>query len=93
MDDRPPTIVAAGDFFGLTRAGGSVGRVMNHLSGANRLANRYHVMRHGQSKANEAGVIVSRIETDRGGDWGLSELGRAAGAARRQSGAACPRTR
>ena len=33
-------------------------------------------MRHGQSKANEAGVIVSRIETDRGGDWGLSELGR-----------------
>jgi broad specificity phosphatase PhoE len=49
---------------------------MNHLSGVNRLANSYRVMRHGQSKANEAGVIVSRIETDRGGDWGLSELGR-----------------
>jgi probable phosphoglycerate mutase len=49
---------------------------MNHLSGVNRLTNSYRVMRHGQSKANEAGVIVSRIETDRGGDWGLSELGR-----------------
>jgi probable phosphoglycerate mutase len=49
---------------------------MNHLSGTERLANRYHAMRHGQSKANEAGVIVSRIETDRSGDWGLSELGR-----------------
>jgi probable phosphoglycerate mutase len=49
---------------------------MNHLDGTERLANRYRVMRHGQSKANEAGVIVSRIETDRGGDWGLSELGR-----------------
>jgi broad specificity phosphatase PhoE len=49
---------------------------MNHLNGTERLANRYHVMRHGQSKANEAGVIVSRIETDRSGDWGLSDLGR-----------------
>jgi broad specificity phosphatase PhoE len=48
---------------------------MNHLSGTERLANRYHAMRHGQSKANEAGVIVSRIETDLSGDWGLSELG------------------
>jgi probable phosphoglycerate mutase len=49
---------------------------MNHLTGTERLVNRYHVMRHGQSKANEAGVIVSRIETDRSGDWGLSEAGR-----------------
>ena len=49
---------------------------MNQLSGIARLANRYRVMRHGQSKANEAGVIVSRIESDQGGDWGLSELGR-----------------
>jgi len=48
---------------------------MNHLNGVGRLANRFRVMRHGQSKANEAGVIVSRIETDREGDWGLSELG------------------
>jgi glucosyl-3-phosphoglycerate phosphatase len=49
---------------------------MNHLNSTEHLANRYHAMRHGQSKANEAGVIVSRIETDRGGDWGLTELGR-----------------
>ena len=49
---------------------------MDHLSGLARLTNTYRVMRHGQSKANEAGVIVSRIENDRGGDWGLSELGR-----------------
>lgn len=48
---------------------------MNHLSGTDRLANRYHAMRHGQSKANEAGVIVSKIDTDRGGDYGLSERG------------------
>ena len=49
---------------------------MNQLSGVDRLANTYRVMRHGQSKANEAGVIVSRIENDRHGDWGLTELGR-----------------
>jgi probable phosphoglycerate mutase len=49
---------------------------VNHLSGAERLANRYSVMRHGQSKANVAGVIVSSIVRDRGGDFGLSELGR-----------------
>jgi probable phosphoglycerate mutase len=49
---------------------------MNHLSGVHRLANRYHAMRHGQSRANVAGVIVSGIENDRRGDWGLSELGR-----------------
>ncbi|MDX6344222.1 MAG: hypothetical protein QOH87_4360 [Trebonia sp.] len=48
---------------------------MNHLSGTGRLANRYRVMRHGQSKANEAGVIVSKIENDRRGDYGLSDLG------------------
>ena len=33
-------------------------------------------MRHGQSRANVDGVIVSRIENDRRGDYGLSELGR-----------------
>jgi broad specificity phosphatase PhoE len=48
---------------------------MNHLGGADRLANRYRVMRHGQSKANEAGVIVAAIESDRRGDYGLSEAG------------------
>lgn len=49
---------------------------VNHLSDAVSLANRFSVMRHGQSKANVAGVIVSRIETDRRGDYGLSEAGR-----------------
>ena len=34
-------------------------------------------MRHGQSKANVAGIIVSCIENDLRGDYGLSELGRA----------------
>ena len=48
------------------------------------LVNRYFGMRHGESKANVAGLIVSRIETDRSGDYGLSERGRrqAAAAAR-----------
>src|ERR1700685_15426 len=49
---------------------------MTHLSGVDRLTNRFSVMRHGQSKANVAGIIVSRIESDRRGDYGLSELGR-----------------
>ena len=49
---------------------------MNHLSGVDHLANRYNVMRHGQSKANVAGIIVSRIGNDRRGDYGLAELGR-----------------
>jgi len=49
---------------------------MNHLSGLDRLANRFSIMRHGQSKANARGLIVSRIENDRRGDYGLSELGR-----------------
>jgi probable phosphoglycerate mutase len=56
--------------------GDSVVRAMNHLSDVQRLANRYHAMRHGQSKANASGIIVSRIESDRLGDYGLSELGR-----------------
>lgn len=49
---------------------------MNHLARLERLANRYHVMRHGQSKANLRGIIVSRVETDAGGDYGLTERGR-----------------
>jgi broad specificity phosphatase PhoE len=48
----------------------------NHLSGIDRLANTFSIMRHGQSRANVAGVIVSNIETDRRGDYGLSDLGR-----------------
>jgi probable phosphoglycerate mutase len=50
-------------------------RGVNHLSGVV-LSNRFSVMRHGQSKANEAGVIVSAIENDRRGDYGLSAAGR-----------------
>jgi glucosyl-3-phosphoglycerate phosphatase len=49
---------------------------MNHLSGVNRLSNRFSVMRHAQSKANAAGIIVSRIDNDRQGDYGLTEHGR-----------------
>ena len=49
---------------------------MDQLTGAGGLRNTYRVMRHGQSKANVSGVIVSSIETDRRGDFGLSELGR-----------------
>ncbi len=33
-------------------------------------------MRHGQSRANASGIIVSSIERDRAGDFGLTELGR-----------------
>ena len=49
----------------------------NHLSGVDRLSNTFSIMRHGQSRANVAGVIVSQVESDRRGDYGLSELGRA----------------
>jgi broad specificity phosphatase PhoE len=48
----------------------------NHLSGVDRLANTYSIMRHGQSRANVARIIVSSIENDRRADYGLSELGR-----------------
>jgi broad specificity phosphatase PhoE len=47
------------------------------LSGIDRLANTFSVMRHGQSRANVAGLIVSRIENDQRGDYGLSDAGRA----------------
>jgi glucosyl-3-phosphoglycerate phosphatase len=60
---------------------------VNHLTGLPRLANRFSVMRHGQSKANERGIIVSRIDSDRRGDYGLTGPGRAqAVAAARGSG-------
>ena len=49
---------------------------MNHLSGVDRLANRFSVMQHAQSKANAGGIIVSRIDNDRQGDYGLTEHGR-----------------
>ena len=40
------------------------------------LPNTFYAMRHGQSRANEQGIIVSRVATDNSGDYGLSELGR-----------------
>ena len=43
---------------------------MNHLDRLARLANRFTMMRHGQSKANAGGIIVSRIGNDRRGDLG-----------------------
>jgi glucosyl-3-phosphoglycerate phosphatase len=49
---------------------------MNHLSGIDRLANKFSVMRHAQSKANARGIIVSCIDRDRRGDYGLTEHGR-----------------
>lgn len=49
---------------------------MNHLCGVDHLANRFSIMRHGQSNANARDVIVSRIENDQRGDYGLSDLGR-----------------
>jgi probable phosphoglycerate mutase len=48
----------------------------NHLAAVDRLANTFSAMRHGQSRANVDGIIVSRIENDRRGDYGLSEIGR-----------------
>ena len=58
---------------------------MNHLSGLDRLANRFSVMRHAQSNANAGGIIVSRIENDRQGDYGLTEHGRQQALAAAQS--------
>jgi broad specificity phosphatase PhoE len=48
---------------------------MSYLCEVSGLANRYRVMRHGQSKANVAGIIVSSAERDRGGDYGLTVEG------------------
>jgi glucosyl-3-phosphoglycerate phosphatase len=49
---------------------------MNHLEREKKLKNRYFAMRHGQSKANYRNIIVSSIENDRRGSYGLSDLGR-----------------
>jgi probable phosphoglycerate mutase len=49
--------------------------VVNHLDGIDRLANQYYAMRHGQSRANADGIIVSRIGTDASGDYGLTGHG------------------
>lgn len=49
---------------------------MNHLQHLGHLRNSYSGMRHGQSKANVKNVIVSCIENDDAGDFGLTDLGR-----------------
>ena len=48
---------------------------LNQIPNNRRLLNRYYVMRHGHSLANERGIIVSRPESGCEG-FGLSELGR-----------------
>lgn len=48
---------------------------MNHLRQTARLRNRYFVMRHGHSLANQQGIIVSRPATGCR-EYGLSDLGR-----------------
>ena len=49
---------------------------MNHLNAIERLGNRYFAMRHGNSLANQQGIIVSDPLNGCSG-YGLSELGRA----------------
>ena len=46
-----------------------------------KLRNRYFLMRHGESKANAADVIVSSLASDRDGDYGLTARGREQAAA------------
>lgn len=54
---------------------------MNHLTGVPELRNRYFLMRHGQSKANAARLIVSTLARDADGGYGLTALGREQAAA------------
>jgi probable phosphoglycerate mutase len=49
---------------------------VNHLQHLNHLRNSYSGMRHGQSKANAENIIVSCVDSDRRGDYGLTDLGR-----------------
>jgi glucosyl-3-phosphoglycerate phosphatase len=49
---------------------------MNQLRRVSHLSNSYNGMRHGQSKANVENVIVSCIDNDHRGDYGLTDLGR-----------------
>lgn len=48
---------------------------MNHLEYMLTLKNNYYGVRHGESKANTLGVIVSYPEHGRQKDYGLTELG------------------
>ena len=60
---------------------------MNHLSDFDELLNRYFIMRHGHSQANQQGVIVSH--PDNGiTQYGLSDNGRAQVAASLQQASA-----
>ncbi len=49
---------------------------MNQLRYVSRLSNNYNGMRHGQSRANVENVIVSCIDNDQRGNYGLTDLGR-----------------
>lgn len=48
---------------------------MNHLKDLTELNNRYYVMRHGESKANVAGIIISTPENGAMQDYALSDRG------------------
>ena len=39
------------------------------------LANHYWLLRHGRSRANEAGLIVSNVRDGTSGKWGLAASG------------------
>jgi broad specificity phosphatase PhoE len=39
------------------------------------LANHYWLLRHGRSRANEAGLIVSNVRDGTGGKYGLAAAG------------------
>jgi glucosyl-3-phosphoglycerate phosphatase len=49
---------------------------MNQLRHVGHLSNNYNGMRHGQSMANVENVIVSCIDNDHRGNYGLTDLGR-----------------
>jgi len=49
---------------------------MKHLRRVSRWRNSYSGMRHGESQANVKKIIVSCIDNDRSGSYGLTDLGR-----------------
>ena len=59
----------------------SSARALLLASGRSALRNEFVALRHGWSKANEAGLIISRIERGRLSDYGLHAKGRAQAAA------------
>ncbi|MCX6765280.1 MAG: histidine phosphatase family protein [Candidatus Nealsonbacteria bacterium] len=48
---------------------------MNHLEGIKKIHNEYFVLRHGQSKANVAGIVISHLENGIKDDYSLTEEG------------------